>query len=210
MSTPGSITPQMNALLSGLQNQFAYAGSTSSFGLVQGISGAFTSLSSATGMFGSVNAPSYYSSGQLLTSNPGVFVGSLASTGAGTMLYNPIMSRGTGVTPSYTGTLVNGLALSAGWNRAQYSIALSVPSGATVRAQCVLAGTTLADSQSQQSNIAPTSSIGVVTAAVQSTTLSGSTHFVNASTGASFAVTLTSSAGVPVVSSGSLELFQLV
>ena len=207
------VTTQINTLLASLPNQYQLAGSTSSFAVIQGITGSFTSLGAATGSFTSVVGANYYNSAsQLLTTNPAVYVGSCASTGAASqLLYTTIMTRGT-ITPSYTGsstTLVNGLALSPGWTRAQYSLALTIPAGSTVKAQCSLAGTVLSDSLAQQSNIAPTSSIGVVTAAVQSGSLIGVTHFVNPTANASFTVSLTSTAGVPVVSSGSLEVFQL-
>ena len=218
MSILPNLQNQLTTLLAGLLQQFAFAGSTAQFSTVQGISGAFTSLGAATGVFTSLSAASgsftscsslnyYNGAGLQLTQTTAAFVGSLASTGAGTLLYNPITYRN--CTPSLTGTsLVNSISIAPGWTRASYSVNLTIPPASTITAQCTFAGTVLPDSTVMQSNIAPTPSLGMTTAVTQSVSLSGFTHFVASATGA-FTVQLSSSTGTSVLRNGSLELFQL-
>ena len=208
------LTGNVNSLLNAFPNQFQFAGSSANFGTVSGVTGSFYSVVAATGVFITLqaNAISLGTAATTLATN--CFVGSLASTGPATaLLYNPVVARGVITTAS--GAYVSAVTVPAGWWRGQYSVNLSsVPSNAAVKAQMMLAGgTALADSVAQCSNLPSTATSGLgavtVTTPAQADNLSGLSHFVTTAGSTLVTVGLSTTAGVPIVSNGSLELFQL-
>ena len=203
------LTGQVTTLLTSLPTQFSFAGNQATFTQVAALTGAFISVQAASGSFSTLQAGTYINaSGTQLTQTSAAFVGSLvAGTGSGQQTFTPVTFRG--VTPTFTGTNVTSVTLGPGWSKAAYSVCVTVPPASTVTAQCLFAGTVLADSVAAVSNIAPTVTLGMVTAVPQTSTLSGFAHWSAATTGA-FTVTITSSTGTGFSTrNGSVEVMQL-
>ena len=203
------LTNALTTQLSSYPNQFSFAGQSANFATVSANTGAYYSLTAATGSFVQVQAGTYYNStGTQLTLESGVFCGSLASTGAGTaLLYTPIVQRGI-ATASSSGSYVSGLSVGPGWYRASYSVAVpSIPPAAKMTAQLTFGGTALGDSISYASNYAPTVGLGA-TAVVQNTHLAGFSHFAPSATG-TVGLSVVCSSGVCVLGGGALELYQM-
>ena len=215
---PGSITTAVNSQLSSLPQTFNFSGNSATFAVVSAATGCFTSLLASTGGFTSVQSGSYYNAtGQSLVLTPGAFVGSLASTGASTaLLYNPITYRGP-IVPTASGSsgYISSLTLtSPAWTKAAYSVCLSsVPSGATVKAQCLLNGTVLPDSVSMDSNLVQTGTAGLNTVALTAppaaTVLTGFSHFVSTAGSALTLSLACTPTGTCVAVGGALEVFQM-
>ena len=199
----------LQAQLGAYPTLFSTVGAQATFGSIVAATGNFASVQAATGTFASVNSGGWYNSaGAPLTQTVAVFCGTLASTGAGTQLYNTVVNRGTATSTS--GSYVSGLSLSAGlWYRCAFSIAVStVPASAKMTAQLSVGGTLLPDSTSYFSNSPETSTIGVPAAVAQQATLAGWSHFVPTAA-ATLVLTVSCSTGTCVLGGGSLELFQM-
>ena len=189
---------------------FSSVGGQGTFGTVVAATGNFASLQAATGAFGSVQSAGWYTSGGAqLTQTAAAFCGSLSSTGVGTALWTPVVTRNISTSP--TGSYVQGVMCNAGnWYRASYSVNVStVPAAAKITAQLSVGGSLLPDSATSLSNIAPTSSIGTNTAVAQQGFLAGFSHFVPQASGTLILNVANSGSGTCVLAGGSLEVFQM-
>ena len=199
----------LQAQLASYPTLFSTVGAQATFGSVVAATGNFASVQAATGTFASLQSGGWYSSsGAPLTQTAAVYCGTLASTGAGTQLFNTVVNRGTATSTS--GSYVSGLSVAQGlWYRCAFSIAVStVPASAKLTATLSVGGTLLPDSTSYFSNSPETSTIGVPAAVAQQTTLSGWSHFVPQA-GATLILTVACSTGTCVLNSGSIELYQM-
>ena len=203
------LTNALTTKLSAYPNQFSFAGQSANFSTISANTGAYWSLTAATGSFVQVQSSSYYNaSGAQLTLESGVFCGSLASTGSGSaMLFTPIVQRGI-QSATTTGSYVSGLSVGPGWYRASYSVAIpTLPPAAKMTASVTLGGTVLADSVSYVSNYAPTVGLGA-TAVVQQSHVAGFSHFSPSATG-TVALSVLCSTGTCVLGGGTLEIYQM-
>ena len=204
------VPAQLTAQLSSYPTLFSAVGSAATYGQLTAATGNFASLQAATGTFASVQSAGWYTSGGAqLTQTAAAFSGTLSSTGAGTMLWTPVVARNISTNPS--GSYVQGVMCNAGsWYRASYSLALStIPAAAKISAQLSVGGTLLPDSSSYWSNLAPTSSIGTNTAVPQQGVLAGFSHFVPQASGTLILNVANSGSGTCVLAGGSLEVFQM-
>ena len=200
-NSSNSLNTQINSAL----QSFNYIGSTAVYSQVSCITGSIGSLLCATGNFGSMSSAGYYNSNaNLLTVANGFYAGSLSNTGTSTGTWNTVVNRNYTVSPT-TGP-VSGFTLPANsWNRITYNCVATVPANSKVTAGILSNGTLNTDSISVESNLPPTSSIGTITAVVQTSSFSGTCHLVPAST-TTVGFTLASTSGTSALLSGQIEL----